>query len=248
LNIKLNTMLVNSCLFNDVFIPPCTNDSGLSLGAAACYHWFNNHAIQKLSPYINNYGIESLDSYSYTLEDIKMVADHVADNKIIAICNGYGEAGPRALGNRSIIARADSNRLAQKVSMDCKGREWYRPIAPIMLAKNVEYFTGVKSIPQISTYMLMEFDILSKHKNEIEGCTHVDNTSRIQTINDRKDNAFIYDLLMYLDEVHQIKCLINTSFNEKGFPIVHTYNDAVRSAKAMNLNGLVYQGKYHHYH
>jgi carbamoyltransferase len=92
--------------------------------------------------------------------------------------------------------------------------------------------------------MLLDFDILPKRKKEIEGVVHVDGTSRIQTIFQRDDNPFLYDLLELLDKEYELKALINTSFNQRGEPIVHTVEDALSAAKKMKLDGVVINGKY----
>jgi carbamoyltransferase len=129
------------------------------------------------------------------------------------------------------------------VSEEHKKREWYRPVAPIMLEKNAKYYTGLEKIHHLSKYMLLDFKILDDKIKEITGVVHVDGTSRIQTIFDRTENPFIYDLLMELDLNFGVKAIINTSFNVKGEPIVHTVDDALRSAQNMKLDAVILNGK-----
>lgn len=241
LNIVLNTKIVESDLFSKVFIPPCCNDSGLAIGAAAFFEWANNHKIDVTNTYLNNWNIEDYKT-TYSQETLEQVADLIYAGKIIGICNEQAEVGPRALGNRSIISLALSKKLAEKVSMEHKKREWYRPVAPIMLEKNSKYFTGLDTIDHLSKFMLLDFNILNNKRKEIEGAVHVDGTSRIQTIASKQENSFMYDLLSLLDKKYGIKALINTSFNIKGEPIVHTINDALLSAKNMKLNAVVLNG------
>ncbi len=242
LNILLNNKIIESGIFVDVFIPPCCNDSGLALGAAAFFEWKHNNKIEINSPYLNNWGIEHYKSL-YNKETIKETANILLAKKVIAVCNNQAEIGPRALGNRSILSLASDKKLAQKVSMQHKKREWYRPVAPIMLEKNTKYFTGQKTIHHLSKYMLLDFSILPEKQNELIGAVHIDGTSRIQTVFKREENPFIYDLLTYLDLNHNVKALINTSFNIKGEPIVHTIEDAFNSAKNMQLDAIVLNGK-----
>lgn len=242
LNIVLNTELVNSRLFKQIFIPPCCNDSGLAMGAAAFYEWTTNNNIELIDPYANNWSIEDY-SAQYSKKTIEQVAQLLMQNKVIGICNGIAEVGPRALGNRSIVSLASSKELAKKVSMDHKKREWYRPVAPIMLKANCKYFTGTPEVNHLAKYMLLDFDILPEKQNEIEGVVHTNRTSRIQTIESRSDNEFMFDLLTYLDEKFGVKALINTSFNIKGEPIVHTTSDAIKSAKNMKLDAVIINGK-----
>lgn len=243
LNIVANTQIIRSNIFNEVFIPPCTEDSGLALGAAAFVEWKKHGGVQLQSAYLNNWGIESYQS-THSKETIKIVAEQLVQKKLVGVCNGFGEAGPRALGNRSILALANSKGLSKKLSMEKKGREWYRPLAPIALEKNTRYFTGLEEIHQLSKFMLLGFDVLSCRQNEIAGAIHADGTARFQTVFKRNDNSFIYDLLLCLDQEFGVKALINTSFNAGGEPIVHTEKDALNSAKTMGLDGVVLNGKF----
>ncbi len=241
LNIVANKAILESNIFHDIFIPPCTEDSGLSLGAASFVEWQKHGTIQLHNPYLNNWNIKT--NIQTTLSDIPKIAELLLQNKVIGICNDMGEIGPRALGNRSIISLANSKYLANQVSMKHKGREWYRPVAPIMLEKNAQYFTNQKDIHHLADFMLMDFAIDETKQKEIEGVVHIDGTARIQTIRDEKQNPFMYHLLTKLDECYNVKAIINTSFNKKGEPIVHQPEDAIKSAKEMNLDAVVINGE-----
>ncbi len=243
LNIVANTKIIESNIFKQVFIPPATEDSGLSLGAAAFVEWRKHGEVHHGQAYLNNWGIENYE-FSGSKEEIKIVAEKLVKGKTIGVCNSFGEAGPRALGNRSILALAKSKALSKKISMEKKGREWYRPLAPVALEKNTKYFTGETQIHPLSKHMLLDFSVLPEKQKEIEGAIHADGSSRFQTIFQREDNPFIFDLLSYLDEEYGIKALINTSFNAGGEPIVHTEQDALASAKQMKLDGVVLNGKF----
>jgi carbamoyltransferase len=242
LNITTNSKLVQSNLFKDVFIPPPCNDSGLSLGAAAFVNWQKKRPIQKHDAFLNNF--QTKKAYQYTNETIRKVAEEIANGKIIGICNGFGEAGPRALGNRSIIARPDSVAIAKKVSIDCKGREWFRPIAPIILEENAKKVTGLNSIHHLSRFMLLDFKIEEQYRDKLKGVVHSNKTARIQTLFEKADNPFLFDLLTYLNDNFQIIGLINTSFNKRGEPIVQTAENALISGKHLNLDGVVINGEY----
>jgi len=243
LNIITNSEIISNQIFKNVFIPPCTSDTGLALGAASYLEMKKGNEIKIHNPYLNNWNLEA-NNIDYSYETIKKVAQLLSEKKVIGVCNGNSEIGPRALGNRSIISLANCKQLAKKISQELKKREWYRPLAPIMLEKNTKYFTGLEKIHHLSKFMLLEFDILKNKFSEIEGVVHVDGTSRIQTIFNRNDNEFIFDLLTVLDLNYNIKALINTSFNRKGEPIVHTMENAVDAAKEMNLDALIYNGKF----
>ncbi|MDX8337702.1 carbamoyltransferase C-terminal domain-containing protein [Draconibacterium sp. IB214405] len=243
LNIVANTRIVNSGLFKQVFIPPCTEDSGLALGAAAFAEWIKTGKIEVNSAYLNNWGIENYYA-DFSEQTINEIADQLAAKKLVGVCNNFGEAGPRALGNRSILAFAGSKELSKKLSMEKKGREWYRPLAPVALEENIKYFTGQSEIHSLAKFMLLDFAVLPEKQQEIAGAIHADGTARFQSISKETDNPFLFALLKRLDEKYGIKALINTSFNAGGEPIVHTEEDALRSAKEMQLDGVVINGKF----
>ena len=128
------------------------------------------------------------------------------------------------------------------MSMEVKKREWYRPVAPIMLKENAEK-VAVQPIVGLAKYMLMDFVIKPEYRNQMAGVVHANNTARIQTIETENENPFMYRLLKYLSDNHGIMALINTSFNVQGEPIVHTKDDAFRSAKQMKLDALVFNNQ-----
>ncbi len=242
LNIVANTAIINSGIFENVFIPPCTEDSGLALGAAAFAEWEKHGKVEIHSPYLNNWNIDNYCA-EYSEETLKTVAEKLVREETVGICNGLGEAGPRALGNRSILALANSKELAKKLSVEKKGREWYRPLAPVALEKNTRYFTGKDKIHPLSKFMLIDFEIVPEKQKEIAGAVHADGTARFQTLFSKTDNPFLFDLLSLLDKIYNVKALINTSFNSQGEPIVHTEKDALQAAKKMKLDSVVLNGK-----
>jgi carbamoyltransferase len=241
LNIHTNSAIVESHLFDKVFIPPCPDDSGLALGAAAFGEWKKEHTFKKHTAFLNNWGLEN-NQTNYSNDDLNQAAKLLAEGKVVGICNGNGEAGPRALGNRSLLA-LPTKALAYKISIDHKQREWYRPVAPVMLEKNARYFTGQKTIHPLTRYMLLDLKIPEDKQQEIPGVIHANGTARIQTIFSKEDNPYLFDLLTILDEQYNVKALINTSFNVKGEPIVHTDVDGLKSARKMGIDAVVVNGK-----
>lgn len=237
LNIIANTKIIEKHLFKDVYIPPCCNDSGLSIGAAAFHQWQQGIPIVKHKPYLNNIGLEE-NCINISKDTIIQTVSVLINKGIIGVCNGDGEAGPRALGNRSLIALAHDKELAQKLSMIVKKREWYRPVAPIMLTSNAEKVVG-KPLHHLSKFMLLDFNIKEEFYPDLAGVIHANKTARIQTITDEKDNPFMYQLLKYLFEEYGALALINTSFNIQGEPIIHHHHSAFESAKQMNLDAVV---------
>jgi carbamoyltransferase len=243
LNIVTNTKIIGKQIFKDVFIPPCCNDSGLSLGAAAFLEWQKGNPIKLHSSYLCNVGLENAKNEPITNKLIEEIAEVILKGGIVGICNENAEVGPRALGNRSLIALANNKEIAQKLSMEVKKREWYRPVAPIMLTEVAEIVTE-QSIHHLSKYMLLDFTIKPAFARELEGIIHANNTARIQTISSENENPFMFRLLHFLYQNYHILALINTSFNAQGEPIVHSESDAIQSAKIMNLNGLVINNQF----
>ncbi|MCL3779856.1 hypothetical protein EMN47_05570 [Prolixibacteraceae bacterium JC049] len=242
LNIVANSAIINQNIFEEVFIPPCTEDSGLALGAAAFMEWKKHGKVYPHSPYLNNWNLEN-SSFDIDDAEIEKIAELLYEEKVIAVCNGNGEAGPRALGNRSILALANSKQLAQKVSITHKGREWYRPVAPILLEEEAKYFTGLETIHPLAQYMLLDFDIIPERQTEMAGTVHVNGTARCQVIFNDEENPFIYHLLQKLKQKYNIRALINTSFNKRGEPIVHNSEGAIDSAKNLGIDGVIIDGK-----
>lgn len=241
LNIVTNTKIVESGLFKDVFIAPCCNDSGLSIGAAAFLEIQKGNKIQFHNPYLCNAGLSETE-YEVSDSEIKAAAELLMQHKIAGICNGTAETGPRALGNRSLVALADSRELAQKISMEVKKREWYRPVAPIMLLENAKTAAEQK-VSSLARFMLQDFTVKNEYREKMAGVVHANNTARIQTVADKSENPFMFRLLSFLHEKYGVDALINTSFNAQGEPIVHTVQQALQSAKKMNLDGIVINGK-----
>jgi carbamoyltransferase len=244
LNIVANTKLISQGLFKDVFISPCCNDSGLSLGAAAFLEWKKGNSIKIHSPYLCNVGLDTVNETNVTDSLIKEIADIILLGGIVGICNGNAEIGPRALGNRRLIARADSKEISRKLSMDVKKREWYRPVAPIMLKQVAEKVTA-QQIHHLSKFMLLDFYIKEEFEKDLAGVVHTNKTARIQTIYEERDNPFMFNLLTYLYKNHNLLALINTSFNAQGEPIVQTPDDALQSARKMDIQGVVINNVFH---
>ena len=241
LNIVANTKIVESGVFKDVFIAPCCNDSGLSIGAATFLEMKKRNTIKFHDPYLCNAGL-SATQYKIDISSIEAVADLIMKQGVVGICNGPAEIGPRALGNRSLIALANSKMLATKISMDIKRREWYRPVAPIMHKTNAELVTNQK-VSSLARFMLQDFIIKEEYRTQMAGVVHSNNSARIQTIANEEENPFMFHLLTLLQQKYGIIALINTSFNAQGEPIVHTAEQALQSARKMNLDGIVINGK-----
>ena len=159
----------------------------------------------------------------------------IADNAIIGWFQGRTELGPRALGNRSILAdprRADNR---DRVNARIKFREEFRPFAPSVLAERAhEYFEGLGDSP----FMLMICGVRPEKRSEIPAVVHVDGTARPQTVG-AEGNPRYRALLEHFDKLTGVPVVLNTSFNVKGEPIVNTPVEAIRCFFSTGLDYLV---------
>jgi carbamoyltransferase len=244
LNIPTNRCLEASGRFKRIFIPPVTSDSGLALGAAAWIEYLNHGKLEINSPFLNRFGIEQRREHQDDNDNIKKM---ILDGRVLGVCNGSAEAGPRALGHRSLIGLANSREIKERLSEQIKGREWYRPVAPILCeaaAKEVLEDMALKS--ELSHFMLGAYEIVEDSKKDFEGIIHGNDLLRAQIVRSKdKDNQWIYCLLSELWEEDGIPALINTSFNQKGKPIVHYPSEAIDVADRMGLDGVIINGSLH---
>lgn len=237
LNLDLNSRISEAVDNKEIFIPPCCDDTGQSLGALCILiaKIFNKRALVNY-PYLG----EGTNNYSYKNDTIDECVNILMNDGVLMVHNGKSEVGPRALGNRSFLGRPDKLSVKIKLSEEIKGRERYRPVAPIV-PENLfhEYFEGFSPSP----YMLFSQKIKHNYKDVLVGAIHVDDTARVQTINDSR-NKFMYDLLNNFGKRTGFSVLLNTSLNLKGDPIVNKIDDSLAIYnKLKSPKGLVYNGQ-----
>ena len=244
LNSHFNGLLGDSNIFDKIYIPPLAGDSGLALGAAQLeYARSNLRRPQPInSPYLgsDNYDESDLSSLldSLNLKYRKtcfVEVSHILNSAaVIGFFSGRAEAGPRALGNRSILASPRSHSMKDIVNSKIKYRESYRPFAPVILPDfydeyfyptscNLEYMTAVVKAKKIA----------------FENCpavVHIDGTSRVQLAT---PGSAVYSLLSEFYNTCSIPVLLNTSFNLKGEPNVESPRDAIRTFYSSGLDHLV---------
>jgi len=244
LNIPTNVLLEQTFGYGNIFIPPCANDSGLSFGAAAWIEYINGNEIYHHEPFVNYFDVPNTP---ISLDTVYEVAKAIANEKIVALCIGGSEIGPRALGHRSILARPDNINLKIKVSEQIKKREWYRPVAPALLP-NVAINALKPEIihSKLAQYMLGSYVVEPKWQEKFIGALHVDGTLRAQIVYDTPGNIFLYKILQILDTEYNIAGVINTSFNVKGEPIVHYHQQAIDIASNMGIDLVVVHGSLHY--
>jgi len=165
----------------------------------------------------------------------KITADKLVENKIIAWFQGKSEFGPRALGNRSIFANPTFDNK-DYLNKEVKGREYWRPYAPIILESELKNWFD---LPRTNShYMLFNARVLNDKLGKIPSVTHVDNTARIQTVNETI-NYKAHKLLTHFFEKTAVPLLLNTSFNIGGEPIVETPDHAVDTFKKSKIDFLI---------
>ena len=234
LNSVANKKILDKTKFKDIFIFPACSDSGIPFGLAIWgYYNLKELNIKKHKKLIfenaylgneySNVKIKKvLDKYKiqYVKSDLKNVARLISDRKIVGWFQGRSEYGPRALGNRSILADSRSKNMKDILNKRVKHREAYRPFAPSILEDDCnEYF----DLNNPSPYMLL---IAKVKKKSIPSVTHIDNTARVQTVN-KETNEKFYNLIREFKELTKVPCILNTSFNDAGDPIVETPEDAL---------------------
>jgi len=235
LNCEWNAKWLDAGLFQDVFVPPCTNDTGSAIGTAVdAQLYFERKAKLSWSVYAGlDFIVDTKETPGFIAEplDYQKVADFLRTDKILAWVQGRYEMGPRALGNRSILANPLNRNTHDRLNR-IKQREPYRPIAPVCLEEDLFQYTG-KSRP--SPHMLFFYKLIT---SMLPAVTHVDNSARFQTVN-YKDNPPLYALLMAFKKLTGHGVLCNTSLNFKGRGFINRLSDLVEYAKQTELDGFV---------
>jgi carbamoyltransferase len=250
LNAKANMSLRNAGLYEDLFIFPAANDAGGAIGAAAYTH--ENILGEKMRhgrledvylglAYDNALIKEIVRKGNWPAEYVgdnpRKVADLVSQGQLIAWYQGRGELGPRALGNRSIIAdptRADT----WKRMNGLKGREYWRPLAPSVISEDAPFYFQK---PADHRFMVLMFEMTEEGSKRAPAICHVDMTSRPQVVG-RESNRVWYDLIRSLKDINGGGIITNTSFNLAGEPIVETPQEAIKSFAVGGFDALYLQG------
>ena len=212
LNCNLNGKIVEKNIFKNVHHFPACGDDGLAVGAALyAYHTVLGQPLVKHE----DSQLVYLGGSNFLVDEIpfEKTIDALIDGKIVAWANGRSEFGPRALGNRSILADPRNSWSRDKINQMIKNREWFRPFAPICLEEHYqEYF----DFPKPSPYMLYTAKV--KKPGDIPACVHVDGTARFQTVN-KEQNPDMHKLISMFYERTGVPILLNTSLNNRGKPI-----------------------------
>lgn len=238
LNCDWNTKWKASGLFPEIFVPPVANDSGSAIGTAidAQFHYTGNPKIQW-----DVYSGLSFDSscfFDLALYDIydkiEIIADLLANDLILAWVSGKYEIGPRALGNRSILAAPFKYSTRIRLN-EIKQREQFRPIAPVCLEEDGKKWFGCD---HPSPHMLYSY---SARTDALAAVIHVNNTARLQTVSSNT-NRKLYNLLIAFKERTGYGVLCNTSLNYNGRGFINKIDDLSIYVTKHNLDGFVVEG------
>lgn len=218
LNIKWNSSIKKSGIFKKLWVPPFPNDSGSAIGVA-CAEMVSQTGAFNLNwsvysgPELNP--VKSISGWKESECSIYQLALILNEKQEpVVFLNGKAELGPRALGNRSIIASPASIRM-KEILNEAKKREPYRPIAPMCLEENAgEIFEN----GGVDRYMLFNYNLNPEWREKVPAIMHIDNTARVQTVSE-ESNPLVYELLKNFNELSGIPVLTNTSanYNGKGF-------------------------------
>ncbi|MBX9694975.1 MAG: carbamoyltransferase, partial [Cyanobacteria bacterium] len=249
LNSTMNGKIRQFTPFKNVFIIPAANDAGLSLGAALYCN-----AVESPSTFVRHhldhayYGSHHTDpEIEAELKDlppsikvskpdnlVQETAKLLNEYNIVGWYQGRMEFGPRALGNRSILANPTKAETKDIVNQKVKFRENFRPFAPMVPLEFVgDYFESDEEMP----FMLKIVEVKPEKRSVIPAVTHVDHTARVQTVTPQQ-NERIHKLLHEMKKLGGVPVLLNTSFNIRGDTIVRTPKDAVKCLLQTGLNAL----------
>ena len=252
LNVKVNFLLYKQEWIHRFHVPPAGSDDSLPLGA--CYLFSHKEGSWKdLSPLPHcNLGPHCEESESKFIIEVareagfhisqtnpKKVAELLVTGKIIGRCQGRMEFGPRALGNRSILARADHIQYREKLNNQIKHRDWWMPFAPLL---REEFSHSLLDIPKgvDGSFMTLCFDTTPEGIQELIGAIHPkDKTARAQILK-KETNPELEEILSQYEHLSGKKGLINTSFNLHGSPIVKGPSEAYQTFLKVNWMGFYY--------
>lgn len=251
LNCVTNSLLLKSHLFEDIYVQPAAGDAGTALGAAlykyCCmdnqFYGKNNNKLPFYGPAYNRTEVlQTLQNYHDTIsfrevsenEKIELAAKMIEEGKIIAWMQGGMEFGPRALGNRSILADPRCVDMKEKINKSVKMRELFRPFAPSVKLEKAPIFFDIDPNQEFP-FMLFTMDVKEKYRAILPAITHEDGSSRVQTVS-KDDHPLYWKLLNEFEKLSGIPILLNTSFNVNGRPMVCSPDDAIQVLLLTNID------------
>ena len=255
LNSVANGKILKQTAFENIYIHPAAGDSGGAVGAAMyLYHailgkprsfvmqhayWGQEHGPAEIETFLKN---ENISYQRLTSEDqvVDQVTDRLQQGKVVGWYQGRFEWGPRALGNRSIIADPRRTDMKDIVNVKIKFREPFRPFAPSVLAEKAGDYFELDNPPSHypARFMLYVVDVRKEKQDVLPAITHVDGTGRLQTVTS-DSNPRYYRLIETFGDATGVPVILNTSFNLKGEPIVNTPAEAYSTFSRSGMDTLV---------
>jgi len=253
-NIIMSLNIYERTNFKNIYVLPFMGDEGVSVGSAILkaleldqdVHWLsdkimpyfgNKHSKDDVEKAVHTYATKI--SYEYIGDEwYKDAAKVLSNDKVISVVHGKMEFGPRALGNRSILANPVNPDIREMINLKVKKRPKYQPFCPSILEEERErlFISSFKH-----KHMAIAFRVKEEYYNEIPSAVHVDGTARPQFV-EEDDNPTYYKLLKELKTYTGYGVLINTSFNLHGRTIVHTAEDAIVDYLDCNIDVLYLEG------
>ena len=249
LNCVANGKILPNTSFENIFIQPAANDAGTAIGVA-CYIW--NQMLKKprctplkysyLGPEYSDKTIQqALDAHQLIYQKIDSFESHIAQmisqGSIVAWFDGRMEAGPRALGCRSILGDPRSPIIRDVLNNKVKYREIFRPFCPSVLKEDARDWFEIDTFDDPAHYMLIAFNVRKEKALLIPAVTHIDRTARVQLVT-KETNPRYYQLISEFKKQTGIPILLNTSFNIQE-PIVCSPEDAIRTFKRSHIDCFV---------
>jgi carbamoyltransferase len=247
LNSKANGKILASGIVDKLFVQPAASDDGVALGAALAPYLDGGQRLPikpmrhaYLGPSFNDDAIEAVLKtykirYTRLSDPAATAAELLSHGKILGWYQGRMEFGPRALGNRSILADPRDPGMNAKVNNAVKFREWWRPFAPSFKKEDAgEYLESATDSP----FMILTAQVKPEKRNLIPSVTHVDGSARPQTV-EKGINPLYWRLIDEFGKRTGVPVIMNTSFNLRGEAIVHTPTDAVRTFFSSGMDTLV---------
>jgi carbamoyltransferase len=236
LNCLMSQKLMNASFVDNFFVQPAATDAGISVGAAWLGCIENNilppsPTTAFLGNEFSNEDIEkTLQICQLDFEKVEnktaLAAKDLAEGKVIGWFQGRMEFGPRALGNRSILASPCFADMQQIVNQKVKFRESFRPFGASVLEEDMSIF--FEGNEKRAPYMTLVFDVKKEQKNKIPAVVHADGSCRIQTVS-QYDSPLLFQLISDFKKLSSVGVLLNTSFNLNHEPIVNTPREAIAS-------------------
>jgi carbamoyltransferase len=238
--------------FDEIYVQPASGDDGTALGAALQWAAWHDRVCRRRLP-VPFFGPASTESeIAAALADhassinIKQfatfelacaeAADWIASGRVIAWHRGRMEFGPRALGNRSILADPGHPEMRDRINAMVKKREAFRPFAPAVSMEQAHTWFDIKPGMELP-YMIMIVNVREQHRAALPAITHVNGSARVQTVS-AKDNLDFHSLLKAVGRTTGREMVLNTSFNVKGQPIVNTAGEAIKTFLGTGIQGL----------